>query len=114
MAELSYELFPAQEYHPTWYLEICEANPLNNEAQSILETHHVKICAVLIHNPKVDYLAAWKTLVQVVHNDGYILVSVLPIYAAGTVLSKTRDFTPAEPIYANVKISGIVNYCGIM
>lgn len=63
-----------------------------NDAQSILEIHHVKICALLIYIPTVDYLAVRKTLLQVVHNDGYILFSVLPLYATVTLLSKTRDY----------------------
>jgi len=73
-------------------LEIFEANPLYNNAQPILETHHVKLFALLIHIPNVDYLADRKTLLQALHNDGYILVSVLPLYAAVTVLSKTRGY----------------------
>ena len=62
-----------------------------NKSQSILEIHNAKISAHLIHNPTVDYLAARKTLLQVVSNDGYFLVFVLPLYAAGTELSKTKD-----------------------
>ena len=65
--------FP-QRQNTAWYLEICVANPLYKDAQSILEIYHVKICFLLIHNPTVGYIAARKTLLHVVYNDGYILV----------------------------------------
>jgi len=106
--------YPAKKRDTTWCLEICKANPLYNVAQNILETYHVKICALLIHIPTADNLADRKTLLQVVHNDGYILVSVLPLYAALTVLQKQGIMSPAEHISANVKISETFNYYGIM
>jgi len=88
------------------------ANALYKDAQSILEIYHVKICFLLIHNPTAEYNAARKTLLHVVYNDGYILV--FHFMQQKQCCQKQGIITLAEHISANVKISVIFNYCGIM